>query len=91
MIVLGMIAGIILPFFNIPLMLRIRRRESSNDISLIWTYGVFTCVLLMLPSAILSQDLVFKLFAIANTFLFGGVVYFVIKYRRKNGKVNLQQ
>ncbi|MBU3933522.1 MAG: hypothetical protein KKH11_02500 [Candidatus Omnitrophica bacterium] len=81
-IILGMLAAIVLPFFNIPLMLRIRRRKSSNDISLTWIYGVFFCALLMLPSAITSKDLVFKLFAIINAILFSGVVYHAIKYRK---------
>ena len=81
-IILGVLAAVVLPFFNISLMLRIRRRKSSNDISIVWTYGVFACVLLMLPSAIVSEDIVFKLFSIANTILFSGVVYYVVKYRR---------
>jgi len=81
-IILGMLAAIILPFFNIPLMLRIHRRKSSRDISLIWTVGVFCCVLLMLPAAVFSKDLVFKLFAILNAILFSGVVYHVVKYRK---------
>ena len=80
--ILGVLAAVALPFFNISLMLRISRRKSSGDISLVWTYGVFTCVLLMLPSAIVSEDIVFKLFSIANTILFSGVVYHVVKYRR---------
>ena len=79
---LGMLAAIILPFFNIPLMVRIRRRKSSDDISLVWTVGVFSCVLIMLPTAIISKDLVFKLFAIINAVLFSGVVYHVLKYRK---------
>ena len=80
-IILGMLAAIALPFFNIPLILRIRRRKSSSDISLVWIYGVFSCALLMLPSAIASKDLVFKLFAIVNAILFSGVVYHAVKYR----------
>ncbi len=79
---LGMLAAVVLPFFNIPLMLRMRRRKSSDDISLIWTIGIFCCVLLMLPSAMLSEDLTFKLFAIVNTVSFSGVVYHVLKYRK---------
>ena len=80
--ILGVLAAIVLPLFNISLMLRIRRRKSSNDISIVWAIGVFSCVLLMLPSAILSKDLVFKLFAVMNVILFSGVVYHVLKYRK---------
>ncbi|MCQ9208574.1 MAG: hypothetical protein NG712_04265 [Omnitrophica bacterium] len=81
-ITLGILAAVILPFFNIPLMVRIHQRKSSKDISLVWTVGIFTCALLMLPSAIISKDLVFKLFAIMNVILFSGVVYHVVKYRK---------
>lgn len=80
--ILGMLAAIVLPLFNIPLMMRMRRRKSSSDISLVWTIGVFSCVVIMLPSAILSKDLVFKLFAIMNVIFFSGVVYHVVKYRK---------
>ena len=80
--ILGVLAAIVLPLFNISLMLRIRRRKSSNDISIVWAIGVFSCVLLMLPSAILSKDLVFKLFEVMNVILFSGVVYHVLKYRK---------
>lgn len=81
-VLVGILAAVILPFFNIPLMLRIRRRKSSSDISLVWIYGVFSCILLMLPAAVISQDLVFKLFSIVNAILFSGVVYHVAKYRK---------
>lgn len=80
--ILGTLAAIMLPLFNIPLMLRIRKRRSSDDISLVWTIGIFVCSLLMLPSAMVSTDLVFKLFAIVNIVLFSGVTYFVWKYRK---------
>ncbi len=79
---MGMLAAIVLPLFNISLMMRMRRRKSSSDISLVWTIGVFSCVVIMLPSAILSKDLVFKLFAVMNVILFSGVVYHVLKYRK---------
>ena len=37
---LGVIAGIALPLFNIPLILKIIKRKSSQDISLTWVIGV---------------------------------------------------
>lgn len=80
--VLGIVAAVILPFFNIPLILRIRQRKSSQDVSLVWAWGVFTCILLMFPSAVLSRDIVFKLFSIINFLFFSTVVYYVAKYRK---------
>lgn len=78
---IGMIAAIILPLWNIPLILRIERRRSSDDISILWAVGVFVCLLLMLPSGLTSADRVFKAFSIVNIVLFGAVVVQVIRYR----------
>ena len=78
---IGVIAAIILPLWNIPLIVRIGRRRSSNDMSLWWTLGVFTCFLLMLPSGLVSTDPVFKVFSIVNVMLFAAVVIQVIRYR----------
>ena len=78
---MGMIAAIILPFWNIPLIVRIGRRRSSKDMSLWWTVGVFVCLLLMLPSGLTSPDRVFKAFSLVNIVLFGAVVVQVIRYR----------
>ena len=80
--IFGMISAIILPFFNIPLILRIRQRKSSSDISLIWLFGIFFCVLMLLPAAIVSKDLTFKLFGTINVLFFSAVVFYVVKYRR---------
>ena len=77
----GMIAAIILPFWNIPLILRIERRRSSDDISVLWAVGVFLCLLLMLPAGLTSADRVFKVFSIVNVILFSAVVVQVIRYR----------
>lgn len=81
-VVLGVLAAVILPFFNIPLILRIRRRKSSEDVSLVWAWGVFVCIVLMFPSALLSKDVVFKLFSVVNFLFFSTVVYYVAKYRK---------
>lgn len=78
---MGLIAAIILPFWNIPLIIRIGRRRSSKDMSLWWTVGVFVCLLLMLPSGLTSADRVFRVFSIVNIVLFGAVVVQVIRYR----------
>lgn len=79
----GAVAGLILPFFNIPLILKICRNKSSRDISLIWVVGVWICIVGMLPQQIISPDLSFKLFGIVNFFLFSAVVVVVYWYRKK--------
>ena len=78
---IGVIAAVVLPLWNIPLIIRIGRRRSSKDLSLWWTVGVFVCLLLMLPSGLTSTDLVFKVFSVVNVILFGAVVIQVIRYR----------
>lgn len=77
----GMFAGIVMPLFNIPLVYKIWKRKSSSDISLTWALGVWSSILIMTPSAILSSDPVFRIFGIANMLLFSLVVVFVLKYR----------
>ena len=78
---IGLIAAVVLPFWNIPLILRIQQRKSSRDISLPWALGVLSCLLLMLPSALLSPDRVFKVFALVNITFFSAVVVQVVRYR----------
>jgi len=80
--VIGLIAAVVLPLWNIPLIVRIGRRRSSDDISLPWALGVFICLLFMLPAALMSSDVVFKAFAVVNIVLFGAVVVQVVRYRR---------
>lgn len=77
----GLIAAVVLPLWNIPLIARIRQRKSSKDISLWWTLGVFVCLLLMLPSGIASPDVVFRIFSLVNIVLFSVVVIHVVRYR----------
>ena len=77
----GMIAAVVLPLWNIPLIIRIGRRRSSDDISLAWVIGVELCLLLMLPSAMASSDAVFKAFSFVNSVLFSAVFVQVIRYR----------
>ena len=78
---IGLIAAVVLPFWNIPLILRIERRRSSKDISLFWCIGVWVCFALMLPSGLRSPDLVFKAFTITNFILFSAVTVQVLRYR----------
>jgi hypothetical protein len=79
--VVGLMASFVLPLFNIPLVLKMRRRKSSKDLSLVWAIGVWGCILLMSPAAFYSTDIVFKIFGLANLALFSIVVFFVLKYR----------
>lgn len=81
---IGLIAGIILPLFNIPLIVRIVKRKSSEDISLSWALGVWSCIVLMAPRAFTSEDMVWRIFSYINTFLFTVVVIIVLRYRKQN-------
>lgn len=83
---LGAVAGVAMPMFNIPLVVRIYRRKSCDDISLAWLFGVWSCMLLMLPSALTSPDIVLKLFGISNVLLFSAVVFVVMYYRAHSSK-----
>ena len=82
----GLVTAIILPFFNIPLITRIVKRQSSDDISLVWAWGVWICIILMAPSAFRSSDIVFRTFNIINFAFFSAVMFVTLKYRKgKNG------
>ena len=78
---LGTAAGFILPLFNIPLILKIRRNKSSKDISYAWAVGVWVCVVLMFPQTLLSPDLSFRIFGLMNLFLFSVAFYYIRRYR----------
>ena len=76
------VAAIILPFFNIPLIVKMIRRKSSQDISLCWLFGVWICILLMAPSAFRSPDIVWRTFNYLNVALFTLVGITTLKYRK---------
>ena len=78
---IGLIAAVILPLWNIPLILKIVQRRSSRDISLSWALGVWVCILLMAPSGFRSPDIVWRTFNMINLVLFTAVVVTAIKYR----------
>ncbi len=80
---ISLIAAIILPFFNIPLIVKIIRRRSSADFSMGWLMGVWICTLIMAPSGFTSTDIVWRSYNIVNTILFTCVVITVLKYRKK--------
>jgi len=77
----ALVAAVILPLWNIPLMVRIIQRKSSRDISLFWALGVWICLLVMAPSGFVSKDVVWRVFNIANLILFTCVVVVVLLYR----------
>lgn len=79
---IALVAAVILPFWNIPLIFRIIKRRSSRDISMYWAIGVWICLVLMAPSAFVSKDLVWKVYNIINFVLFTLVVIFVLAYRK---------
>ncbi|MCF7907887.1 MAG: hypothetical protein K9L86_03290 [Candidatus Omnitrophica bacterium] len=83
---IALVAAIVLPFWNIPLIVRIVKRKSSRDISMYWALGVWICFVLMAPSGFTTDDLVWRTFNIANLILFSLVVIFVLAYRK--GKKN---
>ena len=80
---IALIAAIILPLWNIPLIVRIIKRKSSEDISIFWALGVWTCFALMAPSGFVSSDTVWRTFNIVNFILFSAVVIVVLAYRRR--------
>jgi uncharacterized protein with PQ loop repeat len=80
--VLALVASVVMPLWNIPLLIKIVRRKSSEDLSLSWLFGVWTCMLFMLPWGFITQDTVLKVFSFANFVLFSCVVIVVVKYRK---------
>lgn len=79
---IAFIAAIVLPLWNIPLIVRIIKRKSSKDISIHWAFGVWTCLLLMAPEGFRSSDPVWRAFNIMNLIFFTAVVIAVVVYRK---------
>jgi len=77
---LGMVSAVAMPFFDIPLIVRVVRRKSSQDISLVWTFGIWACIVGMLPASLVSADPILKAFGIVNVVLFTAVVVAVVMY-----------
>lgn len=80
---IGLVAAIVLPLWNIPLIVRIIRRKSSEDISIFWALGVWICFVLMAPSGFVSKDLVWKTFNVVNFILFSCVLITVLLFRKR--------
>ncbi len=81
---IALIASVVLPMFNFPLIMRIIKRKSSQDISLVWVLGVWFCLALMFPSGVISDQIVWRAFNYANLSLFTVVLVVVLKYRGGN-------
>jgi uncharacterized protein with PQ loop repeat len=81
---IGLWAAIILPLWDIPLIVRIIQRKSSDDISLIWICGMWVTSVLMAPSAFISGDKLAIGFNIMNVIMMTAVLIVVIKYRKGN-------
>jgi len=80
---IALVASIVLPLWNIPLILRIIKRRSSNDISVYWAVGVWVCLLVMLPSGVRSDFIVWKVFTVFNFILFSGVTFCTLLFYNK--------
>jgi len=79
---IALVTAAVLPLWNLPLIFKVIKRKSSRDISLSWALGVWTCFVLMAPSGFTSEDMVWRVFNIANLILFTGVVFVVLRYRK---------
>ena len=79
---IALIAAIVLPFWNIPLIVRVIKRKSSKDLSIPWAVGVWVCFVLMAPDALRSTDIVWRSFNIVNLILFTAVTAVVLLYRK---------
>jgi len=80
---IGLIAAITLPLWNIPLIVRVIKRRTSDDISLYWALGVWFSLVAMAPSGFASADIVWKAFNIVNSILFSCVLVVVLVFRKK--------
>jgi uncharacterized protein with PQ loop repeat len=81
--IVGAFAGAVMPLFNIPLIMKIRERKSAKDISLAWAWGIWICIILQTPVALMSSEIAFKAFGISNIVFFTGVMYYVLKYHKQ--------
>ena len=78
---IALVAALVLPLWNIPMIARIIRRRSSEDLSLWWVLGVWVCFALMAPSGFRSPDMVWRTFNIANMMMFTVVVAVTLRFR----------
>lgn len=80
---IGMWAGIVLPLWDIPLIVRIIRRKSAADISLVWMWGLWGCSVLMAVSAFAANNNPTAVaFNISNIIALSVLLAVVLKYHR---------
>ena len=79
---IGFWAAVCLPLWDIPLIVRVIKRKSSQDISLIWAVGIWVTAVLMTPSAFISGDKIAIGFNLMNVTMLSAVMIVVIKYRK---------
>jgi len=79
---IGFWAAVILPLWDIPLIVQIIQRKSSQDISKVWAVGLWGTSVLMAPSAFISGDRLAIGFNIMNVIMLTAVLIVVIKYRK---------
>ena len=79
---IGTVAAVVMPIFNIPMILHLVKTKSSKEISLTWILGVWVCIVLMTPQALKSQDVAFRAFGTVNLVFFSVLAFLVLKYRR---------
>lgn len=79
---LALVAAVVLPLWNIPLIVRIIKRKSSKDISIYWALGVWVCLLIMFPAGLMSQDIVWKAFNIVNFVFFSCVALCTVIFHK---------
>jgi uncharacterized protein with PQ loop repeat len=79
---IGLWAAMMLPLWDIPLIVRVVRRKSSQDISAVWAVGIWACSVMMAPSAFISGDMRAIGFNTVNVIMMTAVVFVVIKYQK---------
>ena len=82
---IGLWAAIVLPLWDIPLIVRIVQRKSSQDISMSWAFGIWITSVLMAPSAFISGDKLAIGFNTMNVTMLTAFLIVAVKYRK--GKI----
>ena len=80
---IGLWAGMIMPLWDIPLIIRILRRKSSSDISLVWMWGIWICSVGMTPIAFIGHNTVAIGFNVVNVTMLSALLIVVLKYRQR--------
>jgi uncharacterized protein with PQ loop repeat len=78
----GFWAGVMLPLWDIPLIVRVVKRKSSEDISLIWAVGLWITSVMMTPNAFITGDKLAMGFDTMNVLMVTVVMIVTIKYRK---------